>query len=53
MGKMAEAKYYLGEALEEDFHGYRFLFEAEPRLSKMNDITKFISEFEQKRHSFL
>lgn len=53
MGKMAEAKYYLGEALEEDFHGYRFLFEAEPRLSKMNDITGFISEFEQKRHSFL
>jgi len=46
MGKMPEALYYLGEALEEDFHGYRYLYEAEPRLAKMEEVTDFISKFE-------
>lgn len=51
MGRVSKAFYYLEEALQEDFSSHRFLFEAEPRLSKMTEITDFINKFEKEKLS--
>ena len=51
MGKVSQALYYLEEVLSEDFDSHRFLFEAEPRLSKMTEITDFINKFEKEKLS--
>lgn len=51
MGRVSQAFYYLEEALQEDFSSHRFLFEAEPRLSKMKEITDFINKFEREKLS--
>lgn len=51
LGKTSEAKYYLLEALEEDFASRYFLFDAHPEFIRIEELMQVIEDFDKNRLS--
>ena len=51
LGKISQAKYYLKEALDEDFTCRYFLFDAYPEFIKIVELMKVIDKFDKDRLS--